>query len=103
MPVVEEVAGVGLQAACVNAPVDIAGHAIEKQIADCIRTEMNATITAKGGDLQIQIADGFLICDHGVVILLVLPFIQLSGIKIRGWKKCEPRNSSWVLGGGQVS
>ncbi len=84
MLVVEEITGVGLQPAGVQRPIHIAGHAVEEQIAHRVRSEMHAAVAAKAGGLKIQIARGFLVGHHAVIILLVLIFIQIGGIEGRG-------------------
>ena len=75
MGVAQLITAVGLQAGGVECSMHLAGLSVEIEVADWVRGEMLFALAAKGGDLKVQIAGGFLISEDTVIILLVLIFV----------------------------
>src|SRR5581483_10224896 len=65
--VVDLVAEICLDAAGVERPLHVAGNAVEEEIADLVRHEVDAAVAAKRGDLQVQLVHRFLIGNHAVI------------------------------------
>ena len=101
MLVIDIIAGISLHTARDEAAIDIAGDAIkEKVAAGGIRHEVDAAIAANAGDLEVKVAEGFLVGDDGVIILFVLAFVEVGGIERRGLAGEGHRRSARRTAGG---
>ena len=68
-----------MDAGGVEGVVDIAGDALEDQIAIVVGGKMDVAIAVKSRELHGEVVDGFLVGDDAVVILFDLAFIERRG------------------------
>lgn len=78
MGVPELISAVSLQAIGETAAVDVGRNAVEHEIADRVRNEMQRAIAGKGRQLQVQPVDRSLHCDHAEGVFLRLVLIEVS-------------------------
>ena len=68
--------GVRLEAVDEIAVVDVARNASKEEVLHRIRTEIEVGVAGKNGHLERYLLGGFLIGGDGIIVLLVLVFVD---------------------------
>src|SRR5271166_1984986 len=78
----DRVGRIALEAVGIGLPADVRGNAVEKEVAGWVWNEMQVVVAREIRDLPVEAVDRTLQREHAILGLLILPLVELGGIKI---------------------
>ena len=83
MGIVDDVGSVALDAVAVGFARDVGGDAVDQEVADLVRHEMQEIVACEIGQLPIKAVDRTLQGEHAELGVLILVFVERRRVEIR--------------------
>ncbi len=81
MAVGQLVGGVGLDAVCKTAAIDVGGDTVEGEVAGVIRHEMQRAVAGEIRQLQVEALNRLLVGQHAELAVLGLPLVEVRRVE----------------------